>query len=141
MRIAARKNNRKTTTVGEDVEELTRVYPVVAVQSLSRVRLCATPWTAARLVSLSITISQSLLKLMSIEFVIPSNRLILCHPLLLPPSIFPSIRVSSNESALCIRWPKYWSFSVSISSSNEHSGLIAFGIDWFDLLTVLLVGM
>ena len=84
--------------------------------------------------SLSFTISQSLLKLMSIEFVIPSNHLVLCLPLLLLPSIFPSIRVSSNELALCIRWPKYWSFSVSISPSNEYSGLISFGIDWFDLL-------
>ena len=91
---------------------------------------------AARQASLSITISRSSLKLMSIESTMPSNHLILCHPLLLPPSIFPSIRVFSNESALCIRWSKYWSFSFSISPSNEYSGLIPFRIDWFDLLAV-----
>ena len=96
----------------------------------------ATPWTTARHASLSITNSWSLLKLMSIESVMPSNHLILCRPLLLPPSIFPSIRVTSNESALCIRWPKYWSFSFSISPSNEYSGLISFRIDWMDLLAV-----
>ena len=107
-----------------------------SVQSLSRVWLFATPWTAARQASLSITNFQSLLKLMSIESVMPSNHLILCHPLLLPPSVFPSIRVFSNESVLCIRWPKYWSFSFSISPSNEYSGLISFRIDWFDLLAV-----
>ena len=95
-----------------------------------------TPWTAARQASLSITNSQSLLKLMSIESVMPSNHLILCHPLLLPPSIFPSIRVFSSESVLCIRWPKYWNFSFNISPSNEYSGLISFRIDWFDLLAV-----
>ena len=95
-----------------------------------------TPWTAARQASLSITNSRSLLKLTSIESVIPSNHLILCHPLLLLPSIFPSIRVFSNESALRIRWPKYWSFSVSISPSNEHPGLISFRMDWLDLLAV-----
>ena len=95
-----------------------------------------TPWTAACQASLSYTISQSLLKLMSIELVMPSNHLILCHPLLLPPSIFPSIRIFSNESALHIRWPKYWSFSFSISPSNECSGLISFRIDSFDLLAV-----
>ena len=94
------------------------------------------PWTVACQVSLSITNSQRLLKLMSIESVIPSNHLILFHPLLLLPSIFPSIRVFSNESALCIRWPQYWSFSFSISSSNEYSGLISFRIDWFDILAV-----
>ena len=103
------------------------------VQSLSRVQLFATPWTEANQASLSITNSQSLLKLMSIESVMPSNHLILCRPLLLP-SIFPSIRVFSSESVLCIRWPKYWSFSFSISPSNEYSGLISFRIDWFDLL-------
>ena len=92
-----------------------------------------TPWTAAHQASLSITNSQSLLKFMSIKLVMPSNHLILCHPLLLLPSIFPSIRVFSNESALCIRWPKYWSFSFNISPSNEYSGLISFRIDWFDL--------
>ena len=106
-----------------------------SVQSLSRVWLFVTPWTAARQVSLSITSSQSLLKLMSIAFVMPSNHLILCHPLLLP-SVFPSIRVFSVESVLHIRWPKYWSFSFSISCSNEYSGLISFRIDWFDLLAV-----
>ena len=95
-----------------------------------------TPWTAAHQASLSITNSQSLLKLMSIESVMPSNHLILCHPLLLPPSIFPSIRVFSSESVLCIRWPKYWNFSFNISPSNEYSGLISFRIDWFDLLAV-----
>ena len=106
-----------------------------SVQSLSRVQLFATPWTAARHSSLSITNSQSLLKLMSIESVMPSNHLILCRPLLLP-SIFPSIRVFSHESALHIRWPKYWSFSFSISSSHEYSGLISFRMDWLDLLAV-----
>ena len=103
-----------------------------SVQSLSGVRLFATPWTAAHQASLSITNSQSLLKLISIVSMMPSNHLILCHPLLLS-SIFPSIRVSSSESVLCIRWPKYWSFSFSISPSNEYSGLIFFRIDWFDL--------
>ena len=100
------------------------------VQSLSHVRPFATPWTAARLASLSIINSRSLLKLMPIESVMPSNHLILCRPLLLPPSIFPSIRVFSNESALRIRWPKYWSVSFNISSSNEHPGLVSFRIDW-----------
>ena len=95
-----------------------------------------TPWTAALQASLSIVNSQSLLKLMSIELVVTSNHLTLCCPLLLPPSIFPSIRVFSNESVLQIRWPKYWSFSFSISPSNEYSGLISFRIDWFDLLAV-----
>ena len=95
-----------------------------------------TPWTAARQASLSFTISRSLLKLMPIESVMPTNHLILCHLLLLLPSVFPSIRVFSNESALHIRWPKYWSFSFSISPSNEYSGLISFKIDWFDLLAV-----
>ena len=103
---------------------------VVVVQSLSCIHLFATPWTAAHQASLSFTISLSLLKLMSIESVIPFNHLILCRPLLLLPSIFPSIRVFSNESALCIRWPKYWSFSFSTSPSNEYLGLISFRIDW-----------
>ena len=107
-----------------------------SVQLLSRVRLFATPWTAACQASLSITSSWSLLKLMSIESVMPSNHLILCHPLLLPPSIVPSIRVFSNESVLCIRWPKYWSFSFNIRHSNEHSELIHFRMDWLDLLAV-----
>ena len=96
----------------------------------------ATPWTATCQASLSITNSRSLLKLMSIESLMPSNHLILCHPLLLLPSIFPSIRVFSNESVLHIRWPMYWSFSISISPSNEYSGLISFRIDWLDLLAV-----
>ena len=95
-----------------------------------------TPWTAAHQASLSITNSQSSLRLMSIKSVMPSNRLVLCHPLLLLPSVFPSIRVFSSESVLCIRWPKYWSFSFSISSSNEYSGLISFRMDCFDLLAV-----
>ena len=96
----------------------------------------ATPWTAARQASLSFTISQSLLKLMPIESVMPSNHLILCRPLLLPPSIFPSIRVLSNQSVLQIRWPKYWSFSFNISPPNEYSALISFRMDWLDLLAV-----
>ena len=95
-----------------------------------------TPWTAARQASLSFTISRSLLKLMSIELVMPSKHFGLCHPLLLLPSLFPSIRVFSNELTLCIRWPKYWSFSFNISHSNEYSGLISFRIDWFDLFVV-----
>ena len=107
-----------------------------SVQSLSRVRLFVTPWTPARQASLSITNYQSLLKLMSIKSVMPSNHLILCCPLLLLPSIFPSIRVFSNELTLHIMWPKYWSFSFSISPSNECSGLIPSRIDWFDLLAV-----
>ena len=107
-----------------------------SVQLFSRVWLFGTPWTAARQASLSITYSRSLLKLMSIESVMPSNHLILCRSLLLPPSIFPSIRVFSNESILCIWWPNYWSSSFSISPSNEYSGLISFRIDWFNLLAV-----
>ena len=103
---------------------------------LNCVRLFATPWTAARQASLSITTSRSLLKLMSIELVLPSSHLILNRPLLLPPSIFPRVRAFSNKSALCIRWPKYWSFSFNISSSNEHQGLISFRMDWLDLLAV-----
>ena len=104
-----------------------------SVQPLSHVQHFATPWTAAHQASLFIIISRSLLKLMSIKLVTPSNHLILCRPLLLLPSIFPSIRVFSNESVLHIRWPNYWSFSFSISPSNEYSGLISFRIDWFDL--------
>ena len=107
-----------------------------SVQLLSHVRLFATPWTAAYQASLSITISQSLLKLMSIESVMPSNHLILCRPLLLPPSIFPSISIFPNESVLHIRWPEYWSFSFSISPSNEYSGMISLRTGWLDLLTV-----
>ena len=111
--------------------------PISSVQSLSRVQLFVTPWTTARQASLSFTNSQSLLKLMSIASVMPSNHLILCHPLLLPPSIFPSIGVFSKESVLRIRWPKYWSLNFSICPSNEYSGLISFMTGWFDLLAVL----
>ena len=107
-----------------------------SVQSHSHVRLFATPWTAARQASLSITNSWHLLKLMSIASVMPSSHLILCHPLLLQPSVFPKIRVFSNESALCIRWPKYWNFSFSISLSNEYLGLISIRMAWLDLLAV-----
>ena len=107
-----------------------------SVQSLSRVRLFATPWTAACQATLSITNSWNLLRLMSIELVMPSSHLILCRPLLILPSIFPSIRVFSSESALHIRWPKYWSFSFNISPSNEYSGLISFRMYWLDLLAV-----
>ena len=109
-----------------------------SVQSLIRVQLFATPWTTAHQASLSITGSRSLLKLMSIASVMPSNHLILCHPLLLLPSIFPSIRVFSNELVLHIGWPKYWSFSFNISPSNEYSGLISFRIDWFQWLKICL---
>ena len=111
-------------------------HTLSSVQLLSRVRLFATPWTAACQASLSITNCWSPPKPMSIESVMPSNHLILCHSLLLLPSIFPSIRVFSNESALHIRWPKYWSFSFSISPSKEHPGLISFRMDWLDLLAV-----
>ena len=107
-----------------------------SVHLLSPVQLFATAWTAAHQASLSNINSQSLLKLMSIESEIPSNHLIFCHPLLLLPSIFPSIRVFSSKSVLCIWWPKYWSFSFSISPSSEYSGLISFRINWFDLLVV-----
>ena len=107
-----------------------------SLQSLSCVQLFAIPWTAAGKASLSITNYQSLLKLMPIESVMPSNNLILCPPLLLPPSMFPSIRVFSNESVLPIRWPEYWSFSFNISPFNEYSGLISFRMDWLDLLAV-----
>ena len=112
------------------------IFQFSSVQSLSHVRLFVTPWTPEDQASLSITNSQSLLKLLSIESVMPSNHLILCHPLLLLPSIFPSITVFSIESVLPIRCPKYWSFNVSISPSNEYSGLISFKIDGFDLLAV-----
>ena len=110
--------------------------PFSWVQPLSRVQLFAIPWTAAQQSSLPFIISQNLLKLMSTESVMPSNHLILCHPLLLLPSTFPSIRVFSNESILHISWPKYWSFSFNISPSNEYPGLISFRIDWLDLLAV-----
>ena len=107
-----------------------------SVQSLSHVQLFVIPWTAAQWASLSITNSQNLLKFMSLESVRPSNHFILCHPLLLPPSIFPSIKVFSNELVLSIRWPKYWNFSFSISPSNEYSGLISFTMDWLVLLAI-----
>ena len=111
---------------------------VIRNSSVSSVTLSdsVTPWTAERQASLAITNSRSLLKFVSIESVMPSNHLILCHPFLLLPSIFPSIRVFSNESALCIKWPKYWSFSFNISPSNEYSGLISFMMNWMDLLAV-----
>ena len=109
---------------------------IVVVQSLNRVQLFVTPWTAAHQASLSFTISWSLFKLMSIELVTSSSHLILTHPLFFLPSIFSSIRVFSNESALCIRWPKYWNFSPSISPANKYSGLISSRINWFDLLAV-----
>ena len=111
-------------------------YKISSVQSLSRVQIFATPWTVAHQASLSFTNSQSLLKLMSISSLIPCNHLILCRPLLFPPSIFPSIRFFFNETALRIRWPKYWSFSFSISASDEYSGLISFRMDWLDILSV-----
>ena len=114
----------------------TIIYAYQSVQSLSHVQVFSTPWIVAHQASLSITNSWSLLKLLSIESVMPSNHLILCFPLLLLPSIFPSIRVFSNESVLRIRWPKYWSFSFSISPSNEYLGLISFRMDWLDLFAV-----
>ena len=113
-----------------------KINVISSVQLLSHVRLFATSWTVAPQASLSITNSQSLLKLMSIELMMSSNHFILYHPLLLLPSVFPSIRVFSNESVLCIRWPEYWSFSLSISPPNEYSSLISFRIDWLDLLAV-----
>ena len=115
---------------------ITFLRSLSSVQSLSRVWLIATHWTAARQTSLSITNSQSLFKLISSDSVMPSKHLILCRPLLLMPPIFPSIRVFSNESALHMRWPKYWSFSFSVSPSNEHLGLICFRMDWLDLLAI-----
>ena len=141
----------KRQTIGKDVEhpenlcslgtDVKRVknfakQVVQSVESLSPVQLFATPWTAAHQAYLSISNTRSLLKLMSIDLVMPSDHLILCCPLLLLPSIFSSIRVFSNESGLHIRWPKYWSFSFSISPSNKYSGLISFKIDWCDLLAV-----
>ena len=130
--------NKTTTKIKTKLYEEKPVNAVVIVfvQSLSLVWLFVTPWTAACQASLSFTISWSLLKLMSIESVMPSNHLILCHPFFLLPSIFPSIRVFSNESVLRIRWPRYWSFSFSPSPSNAHSGLISFGMDWLDLFAV-----
>ena len=116
--------------------DITSLIQFSSVQSLSRDRLFVTPWIAARQASLSITNSRSLLKLMPIELLMPSSHLILCRPLLLLPPIPPSIRVFSTESTLCMRWPKYWSFSLNITPSNEHPGLIAFRMDWLDLLAV-----
>ena len=121
---------------GHKIKTKGQTITASSVQSLSRVRLFATPWTTTHQVSLSITNSRSLPKPMSIESVMPSSRLILCHPLLLLPSIFPSIRVFSNESALRIRGPKYWIFSFNISPSSEHPGLISFRMDCLDLLAV-----
>ena len=120
----------------ETITTLLIAYQFSSIQSLSHVWFFVTPWTTAHQASLSITNSQSLLKLMSIESVMPSSHLIFCCPLLLLPPILPSIRVFSNESTLCIRWPKYWSFSFSISPSNEHPGLNSFRMDWLDLLVV-----
>ena len=128
------RRNGVALTVDKKIQNA--VLEFSSVQSLSCVQLFATPWTTARQASLSITNSRSPHKPMSIESVMPSNHLILCHPLLLLPSIFPSIRVSSNESALRIRWPKYWNFSFNTSLSNEHPGLIPFRMDWLDLLAV-----
>ena len=119
-----------------EVIDLTTSVNFSSVQSLSGVRLSVTPWTTTRQASLSITNSWSLLKLMSIALVMPSNHLMLCCPLLFLPSIFPSIRVFSNESVLRIKWPKDWSFSFNISPSNEHPGLVSFRMDWLDLLAV-----
>ena len=129
-------NWQSSSSLSYDYYHFYKVCLFSSVQSLSHVRHFATPWTTARQASLSITNSQSSPKFMSIESVMPSNHLILCHPLLLLPSIFPSIRVFSNESALCIRWPTYWSFHFSISPSKEHPGLISFRMDWLDLLAV-----
>ena len=123
-------------TTDKCINKMWYIYICSSVQSLSCVRLLVTPWTAACQASLSITKSQSLLKLMSVKSVLPSSHLILCCPLLLLPSMFPSIRVFLNESLLHIRWPKYWSFSFSISLSNEYSGLIFFRLGWLDLLAV-----
>ena len=118
------------------MEAITLIAEISSIQSLSHDQPFATPWTAVRQASLSIINSWSLLKLRSTESVMPSSHLILCHPLLLLPPIPPSIRVFSSDSVLCSRWPKYWSFNFSISPSNEHSGLISFRMDWFDVLAV-----
>ena len=134
--ISREQNNSKTCTTSASLTRLKPLIVLSSVESLSHVQLFATPWPAACQASLSVTNSQSLLKLMSIESVIPSNHFILCCPLLLLPSNFPSIRVFSNESVLHIRWPKYWTFGFSISPSNEYSGLISIRVDWLDLLAV-----
>ena len=125
-----------TFSQAQDLTPAHHMYSFISVQLLSNVQLFETPWTAAHQASLSITNSWSLLKLMSIKSVMPSNNLILCCPLLLLPSIFPSIRVLSNESVLHNRWPKYWSFSFNISPSDEYSGLFSCRMDWLDLLAV-----
>ena len=137
------KSVQKLCAACEEVQKMMTFHskPLIlhqfsSVQSLSRVRLFATPWIAARQASLSVTNSRSSLKLTSIELVMPSSHLILCHPLLLLPPIPPSIRVFSNESTLCMRWPKYWNFSLSIIPSKEIPGLISFRMDWLDLLAV-----
>ena len=127
---------RKWLSGSESQSAQTHLVQFSSVQLLSCVRLFVIPWTAARQASLSITNSWSLLKFMSIKLVMPSNHLILCRPFLLLPSIFTRFRVFSSEAALCIRWPKYWTFSFNISLSNEYSGLISFRIDWLDLLAV-----
>ena len=136
FRPKLKKVGKTTRPFRYDLNQIPYNYTVQFSSVASCVRLFATPWTAGRQASLSITNSQDLLKLMSIESVMPSNHLILCCPLFLLASIFPSIRVFSNESVLHIRWPKYWNFSFSISPSNEYSGLISFRIDWLDLLAV-----
>ena len=140
LNIYLQRNNKGPFSVFEtsllSQIEGPNIVQFTLVQSHSHVQLFATPWTAAPQASLSITNCWSLLKLMSIESLLPSSHLILCHPLLLLPSIFPSIRVFSNESALHIRWPKYWSFSFNISPSSEHPGLISFMMDWMDFLAV-----
>ena len=131
-----KKRDSSCTVCWWECKFIQPLWRTVSIQLLNHVQLFATPWTAAHQASLSITSSRSLLKLMSIKSVMPSNHLILCHPLLLLPSVFPSIRVFSDDSVLCIRWPKYWSFSFSLSPSNEYSGLISFRMDWFDLLAI-----
>ena len=135
--VHMRRKLKQMLIMGEFRWRLMWLFIVLSsVQLLSHVWLFGSPWTAAHQASLSITNSRSLLKLVSIESVMPSNDHILCCPLLLLPSVFPSIRVFSDESVLCIRWPKYWSFSFSISPSNEYSGLISFRMDWLDLLAI-----
>ena len=129
-----REINSNTIIVGDFNTLLTPMDQFSSVQSLSRVQLFVIPWITACQASLSITNSQSSLRLMSIKSVIPSSHLILCRPLLLPPSIFSRIRVFSNKSVLCIKWPNYWSFSFSISPSTEYPGMISFRMDWLDLL-------
>ena len=133
LKSLQKQNKRKKTLLWLGINDASIEVAISSVQ-FSHVRLFATPWTAAHQASLSTTNSRSPLKFMSIESVMPSNHLILCHLLLLPPSIFPSIRVFSNESVLHIRWPKYWNFSFNISPSNEHPGLISFRMDWLDPL-------